>query len=780
MKVSYRWLKRHVPDLPPSGQIAGALERMGWEVASQENWGQGFSTVELVEVLRRVKHPNADHLSIVSVRRGEDREIDVVTGAPNGFPGERVWYAPVGTKLIDGRTLDTVNMRGVMSPGMLLSASELGFSGSAEGLWIWKGDEAPGTSFLDVVGGSDVVWEVELTPNLAAFGQSMRAVALELAAAFDLVRPVALPDYPYGHGAMAQVADMGDCPLYGLVEYHISGPASSPLWLQVLLTTIGQRVISPAVDLTNFLLWDMGQPLHAFDADKVVGKIQVRRARDGEHLQTLDERDRILTSMDLVIADDQGPLALAGVMGGLRSAVDSETTHVYLESAHFDASLVFKTMRRHQIFSEAALRFGKGTDPEMAYCAPASYLALLESIGGLSAAGQSQMIGSRGESRTLPFAPDKIRALLGVQWDDKKILAGLIRLGFRQTQTGAIRIPPARHDVEGIADLAEEVARLYGIDSIPSTLFSSPAVPGQRSFSVAYDEMVKNVLAESGFWEIITRAFTSPERLMRAEMAVPEGIVHVSNPLREEERILRPALLPGLLETVEINRARRDSALQLFELASVYEEIDGAPCEHQEIAVVETLEEIQAFPRLPVPHVLHIKGVMEEVVRRCGLDVQWRQVENGPEYFHPGRTLMLQNRQGEIVGYLGELRPRLAQKYHAKRVAAWVMRLEQPFGTSTLSRISRPLRFSEVVRDLSLIIPASLSFGALLDEIRAIELPDLQSVQPIDAFEGEFGQSWTLRFIFQPSDTTLTVAQIDGRVAKIIEAVGSLGVVLRQ
>ncbi|WP_053958535.1 phenylalanine--tRNA ligase subunit beta [Sulfobacillus thermosulfidooxidans] len=779
MIVSYRWLKRYVPALPSPQFVADKLTQLGWEIVSQETWGTWYQPVELVEIINRIKHPNADHLSVVTIRRQNHPPIDVVTGARNGMIGDHVWYAPVGTHLIDGRILENVNMRGINSPGMLLSAEELGFQAGEQDLWIWDGTEPLGTHFIDVIGGLDTVFEVELTPNLAVFGQSMRAMARDLAAAFDLPWHSELSEYIYDDAALASVENREDCPLYGLVDFQIEPGKMTPLWLQVLLRSIGQRVIYPAVDITNFLLWDIGQPLHAFDADKVRGQIHVRRAFEGERLLTLDGVDRQLTPMDLVIADDRQALALAGVMGGSATAVSRETTHILLESAHFNPSLIFQTMRRHQIFSDAALHFGKGTNPEAVYTAPRLYQDLLQDMGILQDIGPSQVLGTRPKPRHIPFYPEAIRRLLGVQWSDEQIAGGLRRLGFVQDGHDIV-VPLDRHDVEGSHDLAEEVARLYGLDEIPTTIFSSPARPGQRSDEVAYHELIKNSLVAAGYWEVITRSFTSKARILRAGLEVPEDIVAVANPLREEESLLRFSLLPGLLETIETNRARRDVPLSLFELAPVYVKGDQTQWQYEELAVVQTLEETLRYPKNYAPHLLDLKGVMEWMNERCALGLTWKQVTNGPQYMHPGRLLALYATDGTLVGYLGEIRPRIAQQYHAKRIGAWIMRVPKTARYHMESHIAKPLRYPEVVRDLSLIVPSTVSYDEIWQASRRLDTDVLRSVAPIDHYYGDFGESWTLRLVFQSAEKTLTDEEVDGLIAAFLHHLRPLGITMRQ
>ena len=779
MIASYRWLQRFVPELPSPDVVGEKLTQLGWEVVSKKPWGLWYESVELVEITKRVKHPHADHLSLITVRRRDNVLTTVVSGASNGFAGDRVWYAQPGTRLIDGRILETVTMRGIDSPGMLLSAHELGFEAGPQDLWIWDGDQPLGTHFLDVLGGMDTVFELELTPNLAIFGQNMRALSRELAASLSLPWNSRSTEFSYGRVPMANVIDAQACPIYGLAEFRMRPDALTPLWNQILLKSIGQRLIHPAVDLTNFVLWDIGQPLHAFDADKVDGKIEVRNAVDGEVLATLDGSERTLSSYDLVIADQNRALALAGVMGGSGSAVSLETTRILLESAHFDAQRIFQTMRRHQIYSDAALHFGKGTDPHAVVTAPAQYQNLLAEMGILEEIGPSQMIGIIPPSRQVPFNPQGIRQLLGVGWSDERILDGLERLGFEKGETGIV-IPSDRHDVEGTPDLAEEVARLYGLDEIEPRMFVVSASPGRPSTRVSYQELIRNSLAAAGYWEVITRSFTSPSRIQRAGMRPSPDVINVVNPLRDEETLLRPSLLPGMLETLESNRARRDISLSLFELAPVYTRETPDFWQYDELTVVRTLEARKRYPRPDSPHLLELKGTLEWLNQKCGMGLSWKQVPSGPEFMHPGRLLAIYRRDGSVVGYLGEVRPRIAQRYHAKRIGVWFMRISDDPGVEIASRIRRPMRYPEVVRDLSLIVPQGVSYQTIWEISHQLQSSILQSLTPIDHYRGDFGHSWTFRLVFQSEDKTLTDEEVERVIQQFLQLTQDLGVTMRQ
>ncbi|MHB1956783.1 MAG: phenylalanine--tRNA ligase subunit beta [Sulfobacillus sp.] len=779
MKISHRWLARHLVNMPGPQSVADALLQMGIEISAMQGWGDSYACVELVEIRAREPHPNADHLSVVTVRRGDGTESIVVTGADNGFPGDRVWYAPPGTLLPDGRVLQTVLMRGIPSPGMLLSASELGFHDTTGDLWLYHGDLAPGSVFLDAVGGTDTVYELELTPNLAVFDQSVVGIARELAAVLHLtLRPLA-PPYKYGDATdLVRVQASDACPLYGLSAFDVRNLTSSPLWLQALLLSIGVRVIHPLVDITNFILWDLGQPLHAFDRDKVVLPIAVRLAKPGEQLLMLDGTDRSLSPEDLVIADQEGPIALAGIMGGQRTAIGPSTEHVLVESAHFESTRIFRSMRRHHFMSDAALHFGKGTDPAILPVAAQATRELLESFGGQVAIGPSVMVGSEPNLRKIRLEPERIRSLLGVDWSVEVIEDALKRLRF-DVHDGWVTVPSNRHDVLMTEDLCEEVARVLGLDAIPVTLPISAATPGTRDPRVSFEERLRDLLAEAGYWEVVTRPFWSSARSI-LEMAVPGETIRLTNPLRDEEEELRTSLLPHVLEVVGYNRARRDQPISVFEIAPVYQKQQGKPEEIMQLAVAETLEEYPQYPKGQDLGIYRLKGTLEWVNHRLNLRVAESLDAAVPDFMHPGRSVALVDHRRQVVGFLGELRPRLAVHFHAKRIAVlslWSIGVAPNAATGI---VPSPSRYPEVLRDLSLLIPENTHYGTIAAQIEANRPNDLKSFRLIDVFAGEWGRSMTVRMVFQSREKTLTDSEVDGQIGLLLGNLAQRQITIRE
>ncbi|NMP22370.1 phenylalanine--tRNA ligase subunit beta [Sulfobacillus harzensis] len=776
MIVSHRWLKRHLPNLPEPRQVVAGLEQIGVEVAATKAWGENFAMVELVEVVARTPHPESDHLSLVDVRRGRGEVTRIVTGASNGFPGERLWYAPPGTTLPDGRTLSVRALRGIDSPGMLLSPEELGYQTAGGDLWVWDGPDPLGTTFLQVIGGPDTLYEVELTPNIAQYLQSVRHLARELGAIWHLPLAPAVAPFAYQDNPLAVVEAPERCPLYGLVGLKIKPGLVSPLWLQTLLLAMGHRIIHPAVDVTNFVLWDLGEPLHAFDQRRVNGPIRVRLAQPEESLTLLDGAVITLDSRDLVIADQDKALALAGIMGGIDSGVAPDTEEIWLECAHFSAPGIYQSFKKHGLMTDAAVHFGRGTDPLAVFEAPAVVTQILAEAGVLVEVQVSGVVGDLPTERLIPFNPARIRALLGVEWDDEKMRQALQGFGYAFLDTQVV-VPRYRHDVESIYDLAEDVARFHGLDNIAPRLPYGVTGLARRSAAVQFEEEMRDVVASAGYHEVVTRTFANPAwapLFSESEAAS----VRVTNPLREEESVLRQHILPSLLEVARYNRSRHDLAIRIFELGSVFAREAAQIQEGRELGVLLSLEPAASFPPREEATIYDLTGLADFLFSRLGLGGHREAMPNPPAYVHPGRVEALVV-EGKTIGWVGELRPRIAQHYRVRRLGALVMQVDANL-IRRVSQPGRPSRFPEVERDLSLVIPEAVPYQALVQAIDQLNIGVLQAMRPIDRYHGDFGTSLTVRLRFQSDQETLTDEQVDHEVGRILEQLAALDVKIRQ
>ncbi|HEX6988067.1 MAG TPA: phenylalanine--tRNA ligase subunit beta, partial [Bacillota bacterium] len=687
MRVPLSWLREWVEVPWDAGELAERLTAVGLAVESVERPGDEVRGVMVATVTAVEPHPDADQLRICSIDAG-DRTARVVTGARNARPGARVVWAAPGARLAGGVEIGVRRLRGVESQGMLCSTWELGLPSPArteeerlaEGLLLLPADleAAPGADARPLLGLDDVVLVLELTPNYAAHCQSILGVAREVAALTG--RPLTPPPLP--------AAARDPRPACDLIEVEIEAPdgcsryvarlidgvavGPSPLWLQRRLQLCGQRPVNNLVDVTNYVMLETGQPLHGFDYARLEGRrIIVRRARAGEALRTLDGQDRALTPEDLVIADEGGPVAVAGVMGGAGSEVTPATRTVLLEAAHFDAASVLRTARRLGLRTEASSRFDKGLDPEAAPGAADRAAAMIAALGGGRVlSGGIDAVADPHRPRVIPFRPERINGLLSLDLSPGEVRGLLERYGFSVTE-GGVRVPSHRTDVHGEADLAEEVARLYGYDRIPSALPPGAPAEAGRPERERVLAGVRAVMVGAGFHEVVTFSF-APADLGRRLRLGPEHPQHralrLANPMGEELATLRTTLLGGVLEVLRHNTRRWVDNAALFELGTVYLPAEGdgppqsLPDERQHLIAVGT-GELRAGHwqgRGEVMDVYYLKGALDRVARRLGIDLTVQAAVL--PFLHPGRgaDVLL---DGRAVGYLGELHPDVAEDW---------------------------------------------------------------------------------------------------------------------
>lgn len=768
MRIVRSWLKEWVSDLPPTEELIGLWPALGYEVAVSEAYAPGLEPVVLGRIVSREPIASSDHLARVEVEAGS-RSAVVVTGAANGFPGDLVWWAPPGTVLPTGQRLEREVLRGTASEGMLCSAEELGFRPGAEDLWIWRGDGKPGDRWVEVMG-RDWVYDLEVTPNLAQFAQSVRGVARDLEARAGRF----LPDLPMlsaePAAGMVELAAPDRCPHYALLA--LERPTGDLPWSwQRRLQAVGIRLVSPVVDLTNYVMWETGQPLHAFDADRVRLPIVVRLAETGEALTLLDGRRVVLTADDLVIADQGGPLALAGVMGGRDSAIGPDTRRILVESAHFAAAGIYRTSRRHGLPTDAAERFFRGTDPE---CLTAALHRLWRAWpGGPAAAPTAWVAGGPPPRRRVPFDGDRIRRLLGGAWSDAELEADLARLGLRREGEWVV-VPGFRPDIEGVADLAEEVGRMEGLDAIPETM---PAASGMARIDpdAAHRDAVRDLLVAAGYDEVMTRSLIAQDAA--AALHLEDPVHRVANPLREEESVLRASLLPGLMQTVQFNRNRSIEAQSLFEVGAVYRGTAAEPAQVWQLGVVATLGTRRELHGGRTVGVYDLTGLVDGLARRLHWSVRREPGDDVP-WLHPGRSQSIVL-GADRIGAVGELHPALADQWRVPPLAVLLLDIPPavPVGLTT---VARPSRFPAVVRDLSLLWPPGAAWAAADAAIRAAGGPWLEQVRPFDRFAGDFGTSLAVSLTFQAEDRTLTEPEVDRAVERILDALAALDIRLRR
>jgi len=787
MRVPLRWLAEFV-DTPAADAIAAALTQGGLEVESVERIGPDLSGVRVGHVLERASHPNADRLSLCRVDLGDGEPAEIVCGAANVAAGQKVAVVSPGSKLPDGKKLEKAKIRGVVSHGMICSAKELGVAAESDGILVLDASAPVGASLCDVLATGDSVLEIALTPNRGDCA-SILGIAREVRAHFGgaLRLPPALPEEegaPTAATLRVEIEDPDGCPRYcaRLVRGVSVGP--SPAWLAARLEAAGMRAINVVVDVTNLVLLEFGQPLHAFDAATLRGGvIHVRRARADEKIVTLDGVTRALQSEDLVIADAERAIAIAGVMGGAETEVGAHTTDVLLESAHFEALCVRRTARRLGINSEASYRFEREIDRDGLRRAIDRAARLLAELAGGSVAPGVVEASGRAPFAVAEIAldPERVNRLLGTHFDRAAIAALLARVDVACTDAGQgplrCRVPSWRNDLRRDVDLVEEVARIHGYDHLPTTLPIAQLVPVAVSRGRSVVDGARNALCAAGFVECMTLPFASAADLDR--IGLPEDdarrrAVRLQNPLTDEESQLRTTLVPSLLAVARTNRSRQVERVRAFEVGRVFAAVasDELPSETLHVAGVVLRGEggLWAAPTLP-PLFFDAKGAVERLFDDLGLAASFSADANEP-FLHPGASAVIAL-GNQRVGVVGELHPETAARFEIDASCAiFALDLDAIVATPPA-----PVKYREVSRqpsvrrDLAVLLSRDEPARGVLDAIRSTAGPHLVAAEIFDRYEGtgvpEGRVSVAFRLVFQRPDRTL----LDAEVARATERV---------
>jgi len=798
MKASYRWLCELAPDLVGTPtDLSHRMASLGFPVESIEELSRGLSGVVVARVLTTRPHPNADRLRICEVDAGGE-VLQVVCGASNVRPEGWYPFAAVGTELPGGMTIGEAKIRGERSFGMLCSERELGLGGGHEGLLELEGPFEPGASFVETLGLDDVRLDVEVTSNRPDL-LSHEGLARELSTKGGARLPLpAIPDRSgielsaltriesseaqgrvQGDGVTLRIEDPERCGEYlGVVVRGVRvGP--SPDWLQRRLRAAGSRPINNVVDATNYVLLELGQPLHAFDLARLRGsEIRVRRARAGEALRTLDGIDRRLSTEMLAICDAEGPVAVAGVMGGENSEVSETTSEILLECAHFTPGPIRATRKELGISTDASYRFERGVDPLGLDRALARCLELILATAGGELAG-SLLVSAprRPERRVIGLRLSRIGHLLGVPMASEEVSGLLEPLGFEVTEQAEgvlqVLVPGYRYfDVTREVDLIEEVARRRGFDHFPAELRPArpSAVPDHPLF--ALEARIRDRLTGRGLHEAQTPAF-APEG---------EGVVELQNPLSSEERYLRGRLLPNLLRRVEWNLARGNRDVRLYELGTTFHApvtAGALPEERSELGLV--LHGLRAPGHWESKggrwDIWEVKGILEELgvlLLDGGGSVEgWEGEAVAGFGFEPGFSLRLLDREGVPVGRGGRISSRVLD-LPAWAGEVWGIEVTLPPEPRphAATRFAPIPAYPGVERDLALLVPDDLPSAQVRRGIEGKGGPFLREVELFDLYRGaELGdgvRSLALRLRFRSSDRTLTDEEVERTVAKIL------------
>jgi phenylalanyl-tRNA synthetase beta chain len=810
MKVPLRWLSEYVDIGLTVEELAHRLTMAGLEAETISVIGDAWDKIYIGHVEAVERHPDADRLVLATVDAGEHR-LQVVTGAPNIAQGQTVALALAGARLIDGhadgqvyRTLKPSAIRGIRSEGMVCSEKELGLSDEHEGIMVLEAEAPKGAPLAEWLG--ETVIEFEITPNLV-HDFSILGIAREAGALTN--RQVAMPSIydlasaPSGPADLVTVEAPDLCARYVAVVIEGIAVEPSPAWLQRRLLAAGVRPINSIVDATNYVMLEYGQPLHAFDADRLVdGCIVVRRARPGERLETLDHQVRQLDEEMLVIADSHRAVGLAGVMGGVDSEVSDDTRCIVLESANFDMKSVRRTARELKLRTDASARFERGLDPNLARDAAARATRLILDLSPsatVSAVADVYPQPLTPRPLSLPFA--EIERLLGVRYDPEQVVEVLSRLGFSpaldgegETATLHLIVPTWRSDVTLAADVVEEVARVIGYETLPERLPTGQTAPVQRDPIYAMQRAVRSVLTGAGGWETVTYVAIGDEDLRRLD---PDGeqsigvhqvdlsaLIRLRNPLQADRGVLRPTLLPSLL-AVAAENLKHEDGVRLFETARVY--LPGSaelPREVNVLGVVfagqrEPLGRFNATGNGELDF-FDLKGTIEALITRLGVnESEFRGIDSAA--LHPGRAAGLFAR-GDQIGILGELRPNRAQAFgiEAPRVAVAEIDLD------ALREVAHPIpagvsvpRFLPVEQDFAIVVAEETRAAGVEAALRAGAGPLATAVTLFDIYRGpQIGaerKSLAYRVTFTAPDRALTDAELSKvreRIARTLQKIG--------
>ena len=790
MRLPLAWLAEYVA-LPPAAELAHRLEMAGFEDVLVQELGPDLSELRVGLVARCERHPDADKLSVCQVDVGDGALRSIVCGAPNVAAGQKVAVALPGSRLPDGTKIKKAKLRGVVSEGMICSRRELGLGDEHQGILVLEPGTPVGAALSQVLGGEGAVLEVGLTPNRGD-AASLLGIAREVQAIFGgalRLPETALTESGASAASAAKVRiDAPDaCWHYAarIVRGVRVGP--SPDTLRRRLEAAGFRSINNVVDATNQVLLELGQPIHAFDLTTLRGaEVRVRRAAAGESLTTLDGVRRTLDPRDLVIADAERPIALAGVMGGTDTQVSASTVDLLIESAHFEPGSVRRGARRHGIHSEASYRFERGVDRAgIARAADRTARLIAEYAGGSVASGRIEVRGAAIPERgAIDLDVARMNRLLGTSISRDEAASLLARLGIESAPEGPglrCNVPSHRNDLELPQDLAEEVARLYGYEKIPTTLPVAELRPARLPAGTVLADRARTILAGLGLCELMTLPFVSPEDLqgLRLDEGDPRRSgLRLLNPVQDHDSRLRTTLLPSLLRVARQNRSRQVDRVAVFEVCRVFVPRAGEalPDEPLQLAVLVTRgrdRHLWDAPEAP-PLYFEARGIAERLFSGLGYEACLRRGGNVP-YLHPGAQVEIAV-SGRAIGSAGELHPEILRAFELDVPAALV-----EIDLSALATIAplRPLfrepsREPAIRRDLAVLIDRNQSAGELLEEIRKQAGADLVSVELFDRYDGSglpAGRvSVAFRLVFQRGDRTLVDTEVNRSMDLVVRA----------
>ncbi len=805
MNTALSWIKAYVPELECSGQeYLDALTLSGTKVETYECLDKNLKDIYVGQILSIERHPDADKLIICQVDLG-DKKLQIVTGAPNVKVGDKVPVVIDGGKVAgghdggplpeDGIVIKNGKLRGVDSFGMMCSIEELGSDRNMypeapeNGIYIFPEDTPVGADAIELLGLHDVVFEYEITSNRVDC-YSVLGIAREAAATFD--KPFVAPevnvkecDDKIEDYISVEVKDKDLCPRFCARVVKNIKIEPSPQWMQRRLAASGIRPINNLVDITNYVMEEYGQPMHAYDLDKIEGKkIIVKRASEGDTFMTLDGQERKLDGEMLMINDAVKPVGIAGIMGGENSKITDEVKTVCFEAATFNGANIRKSAKRLGLRTDASGKFEKGLDPRNALDAINRACALIQELGcGEVVSGVVDVCEPLKELNKIKFRPDRINELLGTDIDADTMLKIFKKLELVYDEAAKeIIIPSFRQDLEGIADLAEEVARFYGYDKIPSTLPSGEATTGKLPFKLRVEAIARQVAQYCGFSQGMCYSFESPkvfDKLLLDSDDPARNAIVISNPLGEDFSIMRTISLNGMLTSLSTNYNRRNTNVRLYEMGNIYIAdklpLESLPDERMQFTL-GAYGDIDFFG---------MKGVVEEFFEAIGI---YGKIEYDPKagknFLHPGRQALI-SYNGSVLGYLGEVHPAVADNYELGTktyIAVIDMPNVLPFASFDRKYVGLA-KYPAVSRDISMVVPKEIMVGQIEAMITQRGGKILESLSLFDIYEGsqikDGYKSVAYNITFRAKDRTLNEDDINGAMKKILNGLESLGIELR-
>ena len=791
MKLSYSWLKDYLKcELSPA-QIAEAMTSIGIEVdgvEEQEKIPGGLAGVVVAEVLECEDHPNSDHLHITKVNDGTGEPLTVVCGAPNVAAGQKVLFARVGAVLPGDFKIKKSKIRGVESFGMICAEDELGLGAGHDGIMVLPEDAVVGTPAREYLHlETEAVIEYEITANRVD-AASHWGVARDLYAYLklrgipcELVRPSvdAFREADADGGLDVEVLDADGAPRYTGITIRGVKTAPSPQWMQDRLTAIGLRPIDNIVDISNYILFELGQPLHTFDADKVKGgKVIVRRAAEGEVIRTLDGVERKLSSRDMVIADAAGPMCIAGVFGGEESGVSDSTVSLFIESAYFDPGSIRRTSKTQGLQTDASFRYERGCDPEVLLYALKRAATLVQEYAGGEVEGKIREVCAKPlPRRRIELDYDRMEALAGQKIGHETIenILGWLCYDFVEKRPGGsvVDAPSYMVDVSRECDVLEEVLRIYGYNNIELPRHMKMSVNATpRPEEEAVRNNISNFFAANGFVEIMNNSLTKAAYYDDLKTFPAERCVRIVNPLSQDLNVMRQSLVPGGLEVVAYNLNRQASALRIFEYGSVYsrlpeksgETLEGYE-EHADFMLMITGTPEKAWRIEPAAgNYFQLKGYVELLLRRYGADISQLRAEAAPsDIYSEGMSYILQGSEPRQLAVLGTVNPLLARKFGVKQ-PVFAAEINWPALFELVRRdkvaFKELPKFPEVHRDLALLLDESVRYADLRAAAFKQAKKLLKQVRLFDVYRGdkipEGKKQYALSFVIQDPERTLT------------------------